>query len=145
MGTKIDTPDKPAIIVDIDGTLVQTDTDIPIPHTVELVQKLAGKYKILICTFRKEKKRKETIKLLRKLGIPFDQLVMRPKTYNGDVEPWVYKSAVLNAYQQKYDVKFAVDDLERTNEAYRECGVDAYTPAQIEKKLSQLTKNSVLR
>jgi len=98
MGNKLDTPKKSAMLIDIDGTLVIKDTDTPIQATVDLVKKTAHKHKIILTTFRKEKKRKETIALLRKLDIPFDMLVMRPKTYNGDVDPAIYKAAVLQAY-----------------------------------------------
>jgi ribonucleotide monophosphatase NagD (HAD superfamily) len=136
----LDIPKKKAVLIDIDGTLVVKDTEEPIPHTVDLVKKIADKYKIIICTFRKEKKRKKTIALLRKLGVPFDQLVMRPKTYGDQVEPWVYKSAAAATYQQKYIVLFAVDDNLETNKAYEKMGIEAHTPEEVEKKMSSLTK-----
>ena len=140
MGLKRDEKKKKAMLIDIDGTLVIKDTSTPIQPTVDLVNKTANKYKIVIITFRKQKKRKETVALLRKLGIPFDMLVMRPKTYSGDVDPAIYKAAVLEAYQQKYDVFLGVDDYEPTLEAYRKMGIKAIHPKDLSRQLDNLTK-----
>lgn len=64
-----------AIIVDIDGTLLEGQT--PIENVVDYVRQAFSDHYVAIITARYDSRRDETVRTLRELDIPYDSLTMR--------------------------------------------------------------------
>lgn len=125
-------PLLPAVIVDVDGTLVDV-TGVrhyvladpqrknfhlfhlgaaycpPVDGTIEAVQQLhAQGYKIIIVTARAQQWEYLTRVWLRKWGVPYDELHMRR---NGDMRKDVLvKTDILARLREKYVIRRAYDD-----------------------------------
>jgi len=110
-----------AIICDIDNTIID-DNFVPINDVIKFVQNAAQTYKIILWTGRPEEARDETIMSLRRLRIPFDELLMKPEGANEDLRHHTMKVIMLNEMKKKYDVKIVIDDNKDVRNAIKDYG-----------------------
>lgn len=139
---------RKAIIVDLDGTLVNIDhrlqyvkdkdqkdwngffkdisTDTPNVAVYDMIMAMrcAG-YTILLVSGREEKWRNDTESWLKKFDIPYDWLLMRPfGDYRDDTE---LKEEIYTRYIQPYfRVSFCVDDRPSVCRKWRELGLTCF-------------------
>lgn len=129
-----------ALIVDLDGTLALLDRDpyatelcledqLNIPVSV-LLRRFLPDYKIIVVTGRQDTHRDRTEQWLFKHGIEFTELLMRPEG-NTKVTAIELKKQIYNGYIfPKYDVLFALEDMFKVAEMYREQGVACFQVAK---------------
>lgn len=116
--------DKPkAIICDIDNTIINDNFE-PIGNVIDFVKNAARTYKIILWTGRPQAAYDETVMTMRRLGIPFDELLMKPDGANDDLRHHTMKTIMLNDVRKKYDVKLVIDDNKDVRNAIRDYGGD---------------------
>ena len=111
-------PELPhAVIVDLDGTLAQmsdrnaydptrVEEDTMDPTVYEVMCALP--YQKVLCSGRSEEAREGTERWLRRHGVPYVELHLRPK---GDMRPdTVVKEEMWRALATRYHLKFLLDD-----------------------------------
>jgi len=114
--------DKPkAIICDIDNTIID-DNFVPINNVIDFIKNASRTYKIICWTGRPEGAREETVLLLRRLGIPFDDLLMKPETADEDLRHHTMKTIMLNEMKKKYDVQLVIDDNKKVRRSIKDYG-----------------------
>jgi phosphatidate phosphatase PAH1 len=127
------TPEKPVLILDVDGTLTQErwnfwqKENVPYDaHTVQVVNDLATRYAIVYLTARPRPLHRRTRRWLEEKGFPLGPvLVWSPRKIRWlDIED--YKQDVLNALrQQGINLAVGIGDMEDDIEAYRKAGMKA--------------------
>jgi uncharacterized protein len=116
----------PAVIADIDGTLVTFEG-----NRNDKVQDYLDSFEdteIIIVTARLVADRSETVAELEALGVDFDQLIMKP---DADTDSTEYKKATAERLLETYNVMVAVDDNEDIRAAYADLGITAISPASV--------------
>ena len=116
----------PAVIADIDGTLVTFEG-----NRNDKVQDYLNSFEdtaIIIVTARLAADRSETVAELESLGVDFDQLIMKP---DADTDSTDYKKATAERLLETYNVMVAVDDNEDIRAAYADLGITAISPASV--------------
>ena len=116
----------PAVIADIDGTLVTFNGD-----RNDKVQDYLDSFddtEIIIITARTADKRDETVNELESLDIDYDQLLMKP---NAETDSTEWKKAQAERLLETYNVMVAVDDNEDIRSAYADLGITAIAPSQV--------------
>ena len=116
----------PAVIADIDGTLVTFEG-----VRNDKVQDYLDSFEdteIIIITARTADKRAETEAELESLDIDYDQLFMKP---DADTDSTEYKKAQATRLLETYNVMLAVDDNEQIRAAYSDLGITAISPSQV--------------
>jgi uncharacterized protein len=116
----------PAVIADIDGTLVTFEG-----NRNDKVQDYLDSFEdteIIIVTARLVADRSETVAELEALGVDFDQLIMKP---DADTDSTDYKKATAERLLETYNVMVAVDDNEDIRAAYADLGITAISPASV--------------
>ena len=116
----------PAVIADIDGTLVTFEG-----NRNDRVQDYLDSFddtEIIIITARLQADRAETVAELKRLDIDYDQLIMKP---NADTDSTEFKKAAATRLLQTYNVMVAVDDNEDIRKAYSDLGITAIAPSQV--------------
>jgi hypothetical protein len=134
---------KPAVIVDIDGTLAlrtgdrspydwdRVGEDEPNPPVVELVQLIAdaGRHAIILMSGRDEVCRWQTDMWLAAQGIRYDELWMRAAKDNRKdsvVKEELYRQHV----EGRYDVRFVLDDRDQVVRSWRSLGLPVFQVAE---------------
>ena len=109
----------PAVIVDIDGTLIVDGM-----RNERLYNYLESfdDTEIIIVTGRAEERREETVTELDSLGIDYDQLIMQPSV---DTVTPDFKEAVARRLLETLNVMVAVDDDPENRERFRALGITA--------------------
>lgn len=124
----------PAIICDLDGTLAwlngrspfayqQCNTDLLNEAVFKILQQFWDTHKIFIITGRSEICRTETEEWLKRHGVKYHQLFMKPQGQERrkDVET---KREIFEAHlRNRYNVDFALDDRNRVVEMWRQLGI----------------------
>lgn len=116
----------PAVIADIDGTLVTFDAD-----RNEAVYEYLDSFDdttIFIITARLEEDRAATEAELEQLDVDYDVLIMKP---DADTDSTAFKRAEAVRLLETYNVMVAVDDNEDIRDAYRELGITAISPSEV--------------
>ena len=116
----------PAVIADIDGTLVTFEGS-----RNDRAQDYLDSFddtEIIIVTARLQADRAETVAELQRLDIDYDQLIMKP---NADTDSTKFKKATATRLLQTYNVMVAVDDNEDIRKAYSDLGITAIAPSQV--------------
>ncbi len=116
----------PAVIADIDGTLVTFEG-----NRNDRVQDYLDSFddtEIIIVTARLQADRAETVAELQRLDIDYDQLIMKP---NADTDSTEWKKATATRLLEIYNVMVAVDDNEDIRKAYSDLGITAIAPSQV--------------
>lgn len=138
-------------IVDIDGTVANTEhrihyitnghknwdawhanahKDEPIEQMVELLNMAAasGDFKIVLCTARDEKCRKDTIEWFEYFQIPYDALYMRKVGDRRDDD--IVKFELLERiYEDGYEPTLVFDDRDRVVKMWRAAGLRCFQVA----------------
>ena len=116
----------PAVIADIDGTLVTFEGD-----RNDKVQDYLDSFddtEIIIITARLAADRAETEAELERLDVDYDQLFMKP---DADTDSTSWKKATAERLLETYNVMVAVDDNEDIRSAYSDLGITAISPGQV--------------
>lgn len=130
----------PAVIFDVDGTLASMDgrspfdwdkvgEDKPNPHVVELAKLLhAAGYAIIVMSGRDGACRDATREWLEENGIPFEALFMRTA---GDqrADAIIKEELFWSEVSENWDVKYVVDDRNKTVEQWRAMGIECWQVA----------------
>lgn len=116
----------PAVIADIDGTLVtfQGDRNDKVQDYLDSFEDT----EIIIITARTADKRAETEAELDSLDIDYDLLFMKP---NADTDSTEWKKSRAERLLEIYNVMVAVDDNEDIRAAYRDLGITAIAPSEV--------------
>lgn len=116
----------PAVIADIDGTLVtfQGDRNDKVQDYLDSFEDT----EIIIITARTADKRSETEAELDNLDIDYDLLFMKP---NAETDSTEWKKAQAERLLESYNVMVAVDDNEDIRSAYRDLGITAIAPSEV--------------
>ena len=123
-GGERDIGDPPAVIVDIDGTLITAGR--PIERVIDYVLGLTGS--LFVVTGRLESEREATAKELADIGVSYTQLVMKP---SADLNTAEYKAAVAAEILDEYDVLVAIDNDADNRAAFSALGIPVINPADI--------------
>lgn len=120
----------PAIVVDIDGTLISFDGE-PITNVIRFVDEYEGE--TIIITARVEDDRDATIAELDAADVDYDQLFMKA---SADDDSVVFKSETLKDVLDIYNIELAIDDDENARAEYARIGItvlapDAVDPAEL--------------
>lgn len=129
-----------AVIFDVDGTLASMDgrspfdwskvgEDKPKPHVVELAKLLhAAGYAIIVMSGRDGSCRDATREWLEENGIPFEALFMRTA---GDqrADAIIKEELFWSEVSENWDVKYVVDDRNKTVEQWRAIGIECWQVA----------------
>ena len=115
----------PAVIVDIDGTLIVDG--MRNDRVVNYVESFDDT-EVIIVTGRAEDRREETVTELDSLDIDFDQLIMQPSV--NTVTP-DFKQAVAERLLETYNVMVAVDDDPENRERFRALGITALATDEV--------------
>lgn len=134
---------RKAIIVDIDGTLANSDHreyilehgnrdgyfDAADGDTVndwcaDLIDQYRGSHAIILLTGRPEKIRDLTTFWLNDYDIPYDMLIMRGE--NDREQGHIYKDKIYQNYlRHRYDVRLIIDNDPKIIEKFRSMGIPA--------------------
>lgn len=117
--------DPPAVISDIDGTLVTFD-GTPRADVVDWVNAAEGR--LVVVTGRTEDERDATVAELDAAGVRDRLLYMKP---DDDVDTVAFKYAVAEDLLREYDVWVAVDDDAACRAEYQSLGIDAVAPGDL--------------
>jgi len=126
----------PAIIVDIDGTLLGRD-NTPIEGRVEAVNALPGR--MFVVTGRLEADRESTANALSEAGLRSHTLIMR-KDENQHVP--AFKRAEAERLLETYDVTTAVDNDPDARREYKDLGIEAMSPGDMKGAASMTSTTS---
>ena len=109
-----------AVIVDIDGTLIQGGQRVE--KVYEFLDDMDDTA-IFIVTARTENRRESTIRQLQELDIEYDELFMKPEDDNETAQ--AYKKMVAERLLSTYNVILAIDNDSANRQAFRELGITA--------------------
>lgn len=126
---------EPCIIVDIDWTIAKmgdrnpydyTKVHLDTPHNdiillIDMIKSI-GKYKVVLCSGRKDDCREETIKWLSDVGFHYDELLMR-KSDDNRKDSIVKYEILVNDIIPKYFVEYVFDDRNQVVKMWREAGL----------------------
>lgn len=118
---------EPAIIVDIDGTLIAEDGS-PIQNVIDFVDAYDGE--AIIVTARLESRRADTIAELDALGIDYDELMMRA---SNSVSQVAYKSDAVKDLLDKWNITLAIENDAAVRAEYERIGIHAIPPSEARK------------
>ena len=128
----------PAIIVDIDGTLLTYEGD-PIANVVAFVDEYEGE--VIIVTARVEDDRATTIAELDAADVDWDQLFMKP---NADADSVAYKAETVKDLLDVYNIELAIENDEDIRAEYARIGLTVLTPDAVDpQELPQMLERQV--
>jgi HK97 family phage prohead protease len=116
----------PAIVVDIDGTLVSFDGE-PIPNVIRFVDEYEGE--VIIVTARVESERDATIAELDAADVDYDQLFMKP---TADDDSFAFKSETMKDLLDVYNIELAIENDDTIRAEYARIGITTLTPDAVD-------------
>ena len=116
----------PAIIVDIDGTLITFEGE-PIRNVVDFVDEYEGE--VIIVTARIEDDRGATVAELEAADVDWDQLFMKP---NADADSFAFKSETVKDLLDVYNIELAIENDEDIRAEYARIGITTLTPDAVD-------------
>jgi HK97 family phage prohead protease len=116
----------PAIIVDIDGTLITFEGE-PIRNVVDFVDEYEGE--VIIVTARIEDDRAATVAELEAADVDWDQLFMKP---NADADSFAFKSETVKDLLDVYNIELAIENDEDIRAEYARIGITTLTPDAVD-------------
>ena len=116
----------PAIIVDIDGTLLTFEGE-SIRNVVEFVDEYEGE--VIIVTARIEDDRAATVAELEAADVDWDQLFMKP---NADADSLAFKSETVKDLLDVYNIELAIENDEDIRAEYARIGITTLTPDAVD-------------
>jgi hypothetical protein len=135
---------EPVIVCDIDDTVFKEHEDYaPIQNVIDFLIQQAQTKKIIMLTARLESEREFTVNQLRKVGIPFSDLIMEqfidPNHEGSTTEQHaIYKAEKVRTIMSKYRVILFIDNSKPARQAVKKLGVLTKKPENISNKI--LTK-----
>ena len=120
------------IIVDIDGTLL--DSDGPIQRVIDWVNDKSGRYTIYIVTGRPESRRAQTTRRLREVGVKYNRLYMNNSSSRNSVD---FKRKKGQDLSRSDNIVLAIENNASSRDAYRESGIRAVSPSDLPSSLSK--------
>lgn len=128
----------PAIIVDIDGTLISFEGE-PIRNVVDFVDEYEGT--VLIVTARVEEDRAATIAELEAADVDWDELYMKP-TANAD--SIAFKSETVRDLLDVWNLELAIENDADVRAEYARLGITTLEPGQVDPvELSEMVERVV--
>ena len=115
----------PAIIVDIDGTLISFEGE-PIRNVVDFVDEYEGT--VLIVTARVEADRAATIAELEAADIDWDELYMKP---TADDDSLMFKSETVKDLLDVWNLELAIENDAAVRAEYARLGITAVVPSAV--------------
>ena len=115
----------PAIIVDIDGTLISYEGE-PIPNVVDFVDDYEGT--VLIVTARVEEDRAATIAELEAADVDWDELYMKP---TADADSLAFKSETVRDLLDVWNIELAIENDAEVRAEYERIGITALVPSAV--------------
>lgn len=109
---------------DWDGFYAACVDDLPKPSIIELALMCEdARHRIIISTGRSEDVREQTVLWLAKHGVPYDELIMRPRA--SYIPDQAMKKAWLDQgkFGHKDDILFVVEDRDRMVKMWRDQGL----------------------
>ncbi len=115
----------PAIIVDIDGTLISYEGD-PIRNVVDFVDDYEGA--VLIVTARVEEDRAATIAELEAADVDWDELYMKP---TAGADSLAFKSETVRDLLDVWNLELAIENDAEVRAEYDRIGITALGPSAV--------------
>ena len=115
----------PAIIVDIDGTLISYEGE-PIRNVVDFVDDYEGT--VLIVTARVEEDRAAKIAELEAADVDWDELYMKPTM---DVDSLAFKSETVRDLLDVWNLELAIENDAEVRAEYERIGITALVPSAV--------------
>ena len=115
----------PAIIVDIDGTLISYEGE-PIRNVVDFVDDYEGS--VLIVTARVEDDRAATIAELEAADVDWDELYMKPTM---DADSLAFKSETVRDLLDVWNLELAIENDAEVRAEYERIGITALVPSAV--------------
>ena len=115
----------PAVIVDVDGTLLSTENE-PFVDRIEAINAIGAR--VFVVTGRLEEQRDATGSALADGGLQNFELLMRP---SDEVDVVDFKKVEAARLLETYDVVAAYDNDDDALEAYAELGIEAMLPGML--------------
>ena len=125
---RIESSDE-TLIVDIDGTLLANGVE-PIEKTIAYVADHYAEYRIVLVTGRDSTRRSETARALRSARVVYDALLMKPP----GTDPIAHKSSTAAQLLRSGQVEKAIDNDPEARAAYRQLGIEAVSPDELEEE-----------
>lgn len=116
----------PIVIVDIDNTLLKYG-NVPIQKTVDKVNELAKKNKIVIVSGRLESDRKDTVGALKNAGVKYSRIILN-KIGSSTPDQLESKRQAAESLKKDDNVILAIDDDPRARKIYKELGIKSVGP-----------------
>jgi HK97 family phage prohead protease len=116
----------PAIIVDIDGTLISFEGE-PIRNVVDFVDEYEGT--VLIVTARVEEDRAATIAELEAADVDWDELYMKPMA---DADSLEFKSEMVRDLLDVWNLELAIENDADVRAEYARLGITTLEPGQVD-------------
>lgn len=116
----------PAIIVDIDGTLISFEGE-PIRNVVDFVDEYEGT--VLIVTARVEEDRAATIAELEAADVDWDELYMKP---TADADSLEFKSETVKDLLDVWNLELAIENDADVRAEYARLGITTLEPGQVD-------------
>lgn len=117
---------EPAIIVDIDGTLLTYEGQ-PIRNVVDFVDEYEGR--VIIVTARVDDERADTILELEAADVDWDELYMKP---NRDADSIAFKSETVKDLLDVWNIELAIENDPDVRAEYARLGITTLEPGQVD-------------
>jgi HK97 family phage prohead protease len=127
----------PAIVVDIDDTLIDANGD-PIENVVRFVDEYEGE--IIIISGRTEDQRDATIAELASFDIDFDRLYLRESL---DITAFDFKVEQLKDVLDIYNIELAIENDEDVRAEYARIGITVLAPSAVDPELPEMVDRQV--
>jgi HK97 family phage prohead protease len=127
----------PAIVVDIDDTLIDANGD-PIENVVRFVDEYEGE--IIIISGRTEDQRDATIAELASFDIDFDRLYLRESL---DITAFDFKVEQLKDVLDIYNIELAIENDEDVRAEYARIGITVLAPGAVDPELPEMVDRQV--
>jgi len=117
------------IIVDVDDTVLRYGNR-PISRTIEYINSLDEE--VVIITGRYSSRRKETADALRRAGLRFSRIFLRPSG-DGEASSVPYKKKTAQSLKTQGKITLAIDNDQAARAAYASLGIPTKNPASLPK------------
>ena len=134
---------EPAIVCDIDDTIVMEPDYKPIWNVIEFLKNQAQTTKIILLTARLESEREFTVKQMRDLGIPYTEIIMEKfidVNHGGRATNphGIWKAEQVRQIMNKYNVVLFIDNSKPARKSVQTLNVRTKKPENIQNNI--LTK-----
>jgi len=120
------------IVVDIEGALIKDGQ--PIMKTIEYLEEMSDRYKIILISGRPESKLQETIDELEEYGIEYDEIYLQDLSEDttGDVAMRFKTNKVKKLMQSGFNISEMISADSGTLAALEQLGIGLYYPEELD-------------